>query len=139
MKKDVLLMENCSIRCEVANCRNYSEGFCGVKADNLVIMQDSLPVCADFKPINAEKTALAKGLLDKIKEIYADMYDDADLAADMEVDLEEQELCTDGNNTCFVLIGNNLQDFVCDERIAALVDARNVIIGGKPSIVTFEE
>lgn len=131
-------MKKCSIYCEVKTCKYYSEGFCNLDNVNRVIMTDGVPACADY---DRTDTLAANTLLDKIKDIYASLYDGANLEADMEVDLAECELCTDVKHNCFILeAGTNvLQDFACDERIAALVNARNVLLGGTPSTLTIED
>ena len=132
--------------CHANDCKFNSEGSCNKDLDCVIIaVCDGVAQCPNYEQacvLDDNKAALAKGLLDEIKAIYADMYDGADLAADMEVDdLTKCELCTDKDGNCFVIAEGStyMQDFVNDERVACLVDAYNTVIAGKPSIATFQE
>lgn len=134
-------MKKCSIYCDAESCKNYAEGFCNLNDTNRVTMENGVPTCADYTQIRPEDKMVADSLLNKIKAIYASIYDGADLEEDMEVDLNACELCTDKDHNCFILKGGSdcLQELDGDARIAALIDARNVLIGGNPANVTFKE
>lgn len=88
-----------------------------------------------------EKNVLVKGLLDEIKRIYTEIYSESFDECLDGGSIEQYELCTDKDHNCFMLLKGSayLQDFACDERVAALVNAYNTIIGGKPSIVIFQK
>ena len=75
--------------------------------------------------------------MDEVKRIYTETYSEPfDECLDDSID--QYEFCTDAENACFMIRKGSkyMQDFLIDERAAALLDAYNTLIGGKPSHCT---
>jgi hypothetical protein len=116
--------------CHVNNCKYNDQGSCNLNQDSVVItLYDGVAQCPNYTPVD-RKDVLTEALLSEIADILIELGED-----DIVKDLPTYELCTDAEGICYIHgQGNNvLQDFCMDERVAALIDALNVVNIGKPS------
>jgi hypothetical protein len=125
--KGVLIMEERAkvYVCGAVKCRfNDKYGGCNRNSDELLINDNG--VCGHF---GRTGELLANALLDEIKQWLLNEHGD-----EMQENLAEYELCTDTEFNCYMCRENDecMQDFACNEAIAVLVDAYNVVKFGKP-------
>lgn len=120
--------------CHVNNCKFNEQGSCIKDIDVVTIaLYDGVAQCPNYEeeekyPLDSHQEVLAKALLTEIKNILLDIGDP------LEEDLSQFELCTDIEHVCFMRRkdSNYMQDFSCNESVAALVDAYNTVINGLP-------